>query len=240
AQKSAAFGAPQRSLAESALEASFVQRKKFEQAGRVQVAARVRGHQTCFAGEAVPRAGLEAIVAAEDSRAEQWAQFDGDAAVEFDGEVGDTAAGVELERRRNRIGRASRDATGTGAATVFLRRVRLQFQRGEDFRQVKPVAELAADQVGVLADEAQSGPLRQVPFEHWPGVHVPERARARTAEVVDEGGQLLERCGEDVVIVGEAGVAGDDATSSEFRVSSSGLVRGRTRNPELGTWNRAV
>ena len=63
-----------------------------------------------------------------------------DGAFELDGQVGDAAAGIELERGGDGGGRAGGDAAGAGAATVLLRRVRLQFERGDDLGEEEPVA----------------------------------------------------------------------------------------------------
>ena len=59
---------------------------------------------------------------------------------------------------------------------VFLRRVRLQFERRQNLGEKNPVAEPAADEVGVLADKAEAGAPGEVALQHRPGVHIPERA----------------------------------------------------------------
>ena len=61
---------------------------------------------------------------------------------------------------------------------IFLRRVRFEFQRRQDFRKKNPVAEFAADEIRVLADKAESGALREIAFQNRPGVHIPKRARS--------------------------------------------------------------
>ncbi len=124
------------------------------------------------------------------------------------------------------VGQAA-DAAGAGAATVFFRRVGREFEGGEDFGEKNPVAEPAADEVGVLADEAQAGALGEVAFEQRAGVHVPQRAGSRAAELVDEFREGLEFFAEDVVVIGETGVAGDEAV--EMRSAGGGLRRGRRR-----------
>jgi hypothetical protein len=50
-----------------------------------------------FLGKTIPGAGLEAIVATVDAVADGGAEFLGDGTFEFDGEVGDATAGIELE-----------------------------------------------------------------------------------------------------------------------------------------------
>ena len=105
--------------------------------------------------------------------------------------------------------RAGRDAARAFAAMIFLRRVRFQFQRRDDFRQQNPVAESPADEVGVFADEPESGTLGKIAFQHRPGVHVPQRPCFRAAQLIHELCQFLQSFAEHVVVIGEAGVAGD-------------------------------
>ena len=93
----------------------------------------------------------------------------------------------------------------------FLRGVRLQFERGDDFRDKNPIPQLPADEVGMLAHEAKSGALRKIAFKQRAGVHVPKRPGIGAAEIVHKGGQLLKALAEDLVVIGKLRVAGDDA-----------------------------
>src|SRR5207244_7032631 len=102
-------------------------------------------------------------------------------------QVGDAEPRVELERARDRARGAGVDTTGARAAAIFLRKVRFQFEGRDDFGEENPVAKLAADEVGVFADETESGALRQVAFEQRAGVSIPARTRARAAESDREG-----------------------------------------------------
>ena len=156
----------------------------------------MRRHQAALAGEAVPRAGVEAVVAAVNPVADRGAQLLRDRAFQLDSQIGDAAAGVELERRGDGPGRAGVDAARAFAAVVALRLVRLEFGGGEDFGDKKPVAEPAADEVGVFADEAEAGALAKVALEDWPGVHVPKRTGTVAGERLDALGQLAKRLGQ--------------------------------------------
>ena len=69
---------------------------------------------------------------------------------------------------------------------VLFRPVRHQFQGGEDFRQEQPVAQPAADQIGVLARETQAGALGRVALQQGPRVGVTQRDHAVPAELPDE------------------------------------------------------
>ena len=97
-----------------------------------------------------------------------------DGSFEFDGEVGDAAAGIEDEGLGDGLGRAGGDAAAASAAAVFFRRVGGEFCGGEDFGEEEPVAEGAADEVGVFSDEADAGALGEVSFEDGTGIDVPE------------------------------------------------------------------
>ena len=141
----------------------------------------MRFHHLAFACEAVPGAGGEAVVAAIDAIADGGAQFDRDGAFEFDGEIRDAEPGVELEWRGDGVGRAGGKATSAGPATVFSGGSPVQLQGGKDLGEKDPVPKLAADEIGVFADEAQARPLGQVTFEDRPGVDIPKRARGGAA-----------------------------------------------------------
>src|SRR5688572_7208087 len=71
-------------------------------------------------GEAVPRADRQAIVAAIDAVADRLPEFLGDRALMLDGEIGDAAARIELERRRKRVGRADVEAARAAAAADLM------------------------------------------------------------------------------------------------------------------------
>src|ERR1039458_9475086 len=135
-------------------------------------------HHLTFAREPVPWTNLEAIVAAKDAVANRRAQFNRDGPLQLNGQVRDAPPRIELERGGDGRRRARGDAACAGAAAVLLRRIRLKVQRSDDFGQKEPVAQLATDEIGVLADEPQPGALRQIAFEQRPGVHIPQRARA--------------------------------------------------------------
>ena len=47
-------------------------------------------------------------------------------------------------------------------------------------------AQSSADEIGVFTGETKAGALGQVALEQWAGIHVPQRPRARAAELVQE------------------------------------------------------
>ncbi len=121
-------------------------------------------------GEFVPRADGEAVVAAIDSVAEQGAQVRVDRAVVFDGQVRDAAAGVELVGGWEGLGRADVEAGGAGAAVGGFGCVLGQVEGGEDGAEEDPVAEVAAEEVGVFALPAETGSLSEGFLHHRGGV----------------------------------------------------------------------
>jgi len=69
--------------------------------------------------------------------------------------------------------------------------VREESGRGDDFGEKYPVAEAAADQIGVFADETETGPLGEVAFQQRAGVHIPERSCSLAAEFMHKRGERL-------------------------------------------------
>lgn len=174
AEESFPFGAVDWGVAKMLFEGGFVELGPVLEGELVEFWFGVGFHDLAFLGKSIPRAGLKAVVAAEDSVADGGAQFLGDRAFEFDCEVGDAAAGVEDKGLRDGLGGAGGDAALASAAAVFFRRVGGQFGGGEDFGEEEPVAEGAADEVGVFSDEADASALGEVSFKDGAGVDVPE------------------------------------------------------------------
>jgi hypothetical protein len=111
--------------------------------------------------ELVPGADRQAIVAAIDAVANQGAHLARDRPLQFDGQIGNAAPGVELIRcREGRCG-ADVETAPAGTAMVALGLVGRQLQRGENSAEEEPRAHTARHQVGVLALPAQPGRLSQ-------------------------------------------------------------------------------
>src|SRR3990172_5332157 len=68
-----------------------------------------------------PRAHQLTVVAAVDAVADQRAQFNRDATLEFDGEIGNAAARIQPVRCNDRLGRARIDTAHAGATMILLR-----------------------------------------------------------------------------------------------------------------------
>src|SRR5206468_5784245 len=86
------------------------------------------------AGEAIPRAYREAIVAAVDAVAQRLAELLGDGPIMLDGEIGDAAPGIDPVRSGERLRRTRVEAAPAGPAmlSVIRRGVRLQLKAGQD------------------------------------------------------------------------------------------------------------
>ena len=63
-----------------------------------------------------------------------------------------------------------------------------------------------SQKVGMLADKAETGLLRQRFLQHRPRIHIPKRTRGRWAKLVDEFRQGGEPGGHDFVVISMAGV----------------------------------
>ena len=85
---------------------------------------------------------------------------------------------VEFEWCTDRLRGTRRDTPRATAATIFPA-IRFDLDGRDDLAQEDPVAELAADEVRVLADEAEAGPLRQIALEQRAGVDVEANAPIR-------------------------------------------------------------
>src|SRR4030067_394096 len=91
---------------EPVFELGFIPREQFHQRHIIQA---VPYREIRLAGglrKAVPRARQLTVVAAVDPVADQRAQIYRDTALEFDGEIGNTAASIQPARRDDRLSRA--------------------------------------------------------------------------------------------------------------------------------------
>src|SRR5687768_15282013 len=116
-------------------------------------------HDGAFFREFIPGANFQTDVAPVNAVPNGGAELFWDGAFQFDREIGNAAAGIELERRGNGVGGAGINAAGASAAAVWFRVAGRKFEGGDDLGDEKPVSQRAADEVGVLAGEAEAGAL---------------------------------------------------------------------------------
>jgi len=94
-------------------------------------------------GEAVPGAGVEAVVAAVDAVADGAPEFQRDTPFVLDGEIGNAALCGQLSRAGDCLGRAGLDTGGTFAAVVARCFVGFELEGGKEFAKEKPSTEFA-------------------------------------------------------------------------------------------------
>ncbi len=159
--------------------------------------------------EFVPRADGEAIVAAEDAVAHRCAEARRDMPLMLDGEVGDAGARIDLVGRGEGVRRANVETAPAGPAMILLGRVGLDLGGGEDRADEQPRAELARDEIGVLALPAEPGARGERLLHHRRGID--EQLHLALRERLHARGERLELRLEHVVIVGALRVDRDRA-----------------------------
>ena len=118
-------------------------------------------------GKTVPWTDHLAVVAAEHPIADQRPEFFGNRAFEFDGQVGDAAAGIQHIGPHEGIGRADVQASGAAAAVLGgVGRVFRQGQVDEQLAEKEVAAGFAVQYQGVLANPAQAGLFGDRFLEH--------------------------------------------------------------------------
>ena len=122
-------------------------------------------------GKFIPRAGRQTIITAVDAVAHFGAQAFVYRPFMLNGEIRNTASRVQLIGCWKRIGWTSGKAGAARSTVVNFGGVHGQVQCGEHRADEKPVAQIAADQIGVLALPAQTRGLPQRLFWHWRGVY---------------------------------------------------------------------
>jgi hypothetical protein len=210
AEESAAFGTEDGGTGEAGAEGGVVEGEQIVERGGVEVVASVRGKESGLGGEPVPGARGEAIVTPVDAVADEGAQVLGDGSLELDGQVRDATTGIEGEGRGERVGGAGVEAAGALAAEISRGWVGGEFGLGQDFSEEEPVPEIAGHEVGVASDETDAGALGEIPFEDGAGVDIPEGSVGRGGGGVEPCGEFGKARREDVVVIGMAGVTGED------------------------------
>ncbi len=181
------------------------------------------------AREFVPWADRETIVAAVDAIADQRPQLARDRPLVLDRQIGNAAPRVDLVGRGKGGGRAGVETGAAAPAMVGLRLVGRQVEIGEDRAEKQPRAEIAADQIGVLALPAEARRRGERLLHHRRRIdeHLdlgPSRARRRD----EPGGERLQPALDDVMIVAVARIDRD-----------RGAVAGRERNAADRHWGRS-
>ena len=213
----------------NARNAAIVQLEKLGERRRFEIGARLQLLLARRDGELVPWADGETVVAAIDAVADRVAEVVRDRSRVLDREVGDAAARVELVGRGKGVGRAGVEAGAARAAMVRFRRVRRQFRGGEDRAEEEPRAEVAADEVGVLALPAEAGLFRERLLHHRRGVD--EDLDVGAGSRGEPGRDLLQPALDDVVIVAVARIDGDRGAVRAAKAAPGGRFPARSSSP---------
>ena len=212
-----ASGALDRRAGKAPPEAGIIQLDELREPRRAQIVTRLQLGLAGRAGELVPRADRETVVAAVDAIAHRGAELPRYVPLVLDREVRDAAPGVELVRRGERVGRADVQAGAAAAAVIDLRRIGRKREVGEDLAEEQPGAEAARYEIGVLALPADACLLGKRLLQYRR--RVDEHLDLGPEAAVHPAGQLLETPLDQVVVVAVAGVNRDGRalTSPEGR-----------------------
>ena len=188
---------------------SFAPAKQRDELLAGQAAALVKIRQSAALGELVPGTDELAIVAAVDAVADQGAQLHRNWPAVLDGEIGDTAPGVQLIGRNDGLGGANIDAAG---ATAAVRRAGLrggQRKIHEDFTQEEHAARFSREDQGVFAAPADAAARRQLCLQNGRGIR--EHAMAKRADLLgDPISQFLQTASQHLVIIPPARIDRDN------------------------------
>jgi len=161
------------------------------------------------ASKAVPGADDLAIVATEHPIADQRAQFFRDRALEFDGQVGNTASRIQYIGADEGCRGADIQARGAASAVLTgMGRVDGQGEVDEQLAEEEETPGLAIQHQGVLADPAEAGLFGDGLFQYRGAVD--ESAEAERADgLLNALGQLLDAFADQLVVIAPQGVARD-------------------------------
>src|SRR5688572_22766037 len=151
-------------------------------------------------GEAVPRTGKLAIIAAINAVSDERPQRLRYGALVLDGEIGDTASGVELIWRHDGACWTHIDAFGARAAVIGRRRIDRQRQVGVDLAEEEVRTGFPVEQQRVLAAPAEPRFLGERDFHNRGAVG--ESAVVESADAFgDAVGEALQPAPDDFVVV---------------------------------------
>lgn len=123
-------------------------------------------------GEFVPGANFQADIAAVDAVADGAAEFFGDGAFVFDGEIGNAAAGIDAVRCDDRVGGTGNNATDAFATMIDGGRISREGESGEDFCEEEPCAKAAMDLNGAFAVPTETRGRGKVALKDGSGIDI--------------------------------------------------------------------
>src|SRR4029077_16359201 len=149
----------------------------------------------------VPRAHFLADVAAIHMRADAGAAPGGDGSPQLDREIRNTARRIEDAWRDERVSGTRLETQRACPALIQRRRIDLEWQTADDFREEDPRSEPRVDDARVLANPADAGILRVDPFLDRTSVNVGARVERLRRRGPHPAQQLVEPPANHVVIV---------------------------------------
>ena len=159
------------------------------------------------AGEFVPRADREAIVATIDPVADQRPQLDRDHPLVLDRQIRDAAPRIEpVGRGEASVGQAQ--AAPARAAVVSFRGIGLELETEINLAEEKPGAELPRYEIGVLTLPAEPGPLGERLFHDRRRI---DKQLERTRPPLRSNARRLQPAFQGVVIIAAASIDRNDA-----------------------------
>ena len=138
AQEARMADALDRTAGEMSAETRFVEPGEIGERRRREIGAGLQLRLAAEAGEFVPRADGEAIVAAVDAIAHRGAELGRDMALVLDRQIGNAAARIETIGRRKGLRRAGVETGAAGAAMILFRRIGRELEAGEDRAEKQP------------------------------------------------------------------------------------------------------
>src|SRR5712671_2774258 len=186
-----------------------VPREKVDELGAVQTVTHLEIRLRRELRVAVPRANELAVVAAEDTVADERPQFDGNAPFQLDREVGNAAPRVQRIRCNDGARRADIQTLGAAAAVLAHRYIQGKRQIRVDVSEKEIRARLAREQEGVFAPPAESRLACQLHFHHRR--RIGKHAVTELADFAcDPFGELPQPAPQHLVIVAPKRIAGHE------------------------------
>lgn len=159
------------------------------------------GDEECFVGmedrfagglgEFVPGANFQTDITTVNAITDGAAEFYGDGAFVFDGEIGNAASSIDSVWCYNGGGGAGYDAPSAFATVVDGRGIGRELKGGEDFGEEEPCAEAAMDLHGAFAIPAETGDRGEIAFQNGPSIDVVTLGSALGGECRIEGAELF-------------------------------------------------
>src|SRR5438132_5910583 len=171
-QQPAALGAHQGRAAKTLAKLLFGKAKQLDRIDRLQLRPRLEGGLFAGRGLSVPRTDFLAYVTAEQPIPGRFTQVSWNRATQLDGEITDTAPGIELTRSGKGLRRTGIQAGGAGTAvTGLVSRIRLQVDVKQESTDEEVATQPPVEQHGIFAEPTETRPPCKIALQERRGVH---------------------------------------------------------------------